>query len=225
VLKRLLTVTTGATILVAGCASAVASPTAGEAVLLPSPRTDGARSLEDVLASRRSVRAFRDEPIAAIDVAQLLWAAQGVTDAEGGRTAPSAGALYPLELYVVDGAGASRYLPAEHALVSVAEGDLRHALGEAAGQDAVLGAPAVFVLAGVEARTAARYGDRAERYVQLEAGHAAQNLLLQATALGLGAVPIGAFEDAAVARALGLADGERPLYLIPVGHPDPPLRP
>jgi SagB-type dehydrogenase family enzyme len=190
---------------------------------LPSPLASGAISLEAALAGRRSVREFGSAPLTKAQIGQLLWAAQGITDpASGGRTAPSAGALYPLELYVATTDGFAHYLPARHALRRLSVNDPRARLAEAAGgQGAVASAPAVFVLAGVVERTRTKYGDRAERYVQLEAGHAAQGLLLEAVALGLGAVPVGAFDDGEVREILGLGAGETPLYLIPVGPPAP----
>ena len=197
-----------------------AMPPAPTVLSLPSPSTVGAVSVEEALAGRRSVREFTSRPLSWAQVGQLLWAAQGVTDAQGHRTAPSAGALYPLELYAVSAEGTFRYLPERHALATVREGDLRQELRAAArGQESVGTAPLVVVIVAVPARTAARYGqERARRYVQLEAGHAAQNLLLQAVALGLGAVPVGAFDDARVAATLGLPADEEPLYLLPVGY-------
>lgn len=190
-------------------------------VRLPPPRTDGSMSLEEALAGRRSVRAFAPRPLSTAQIGQLLWAAQGVTDSQGHRTAPSAGACYPLELYAVSVQGMLRYLPDEHALAPVSGDDLRPALRAAAlGQAAVGSAPLVAVIVAVPSRTAGRYGEaRATRYVQLEAGHAAQNLLLEAVVLGLGAVPIGAFDDAAVSVALRLPADRMPLYLVPVGYP------
>lgn len=189
-------------------------------VELPAPRTAGAISLEEALGERRSARSFTPETLTIEEVSQLLWAAQGITASWGGRTAPSAGALYPLEIYVADGAGLSRYLPDGHGLAIVADGDIRADLAHAAHDQApVAEAPAVFAITAIPARTESKYGDRALRYVYLEAGHAAQNLLLQATALGLGGVPIGAFDDAEVAQILHLPEGEVPIYLIPVGHP------
>jgi SagB-type dehydrogenase family enzyme len=178
-------------------------------------------SLEETLARRRSVREFSDKPLSDQDVSQLLWAAQGITHPEGLRTAPSAGALYPLELYLVNAAGFYRYDPQRHKLQRRSERDLRSALYRAAlEQDSVRDAPAVFVITAIYGRTARKYGDvRSPRYVHMEAGHAAQNLLLQAVALGLGAVPVGAFNDAQVQKLLGLAVEEQPLYLIPTGHP------
>lgn len=189
-------------------------------VRLPPPALAGALSLEQALARRRSVREFSAADLSSAELGQLLWAAQGVTDAEGHRTAPSAGALCPLELCVVRREGLFRYLPQRHALVARSVRDLRGPLAQAAlGQECVRDAPVDLVITGVVARTAVRYGPRAERYVLLEAGHAAQNIHLQAVALGLGSVPVGAFDDEAVAEVLGLPDGERPLYIIPVGRP------
>jgi len=195
------------------------APQPGE-IPLPKPRLVGEISLEEALASRRSVREFTDQALTWDEVSQLLWSAQGLTDPAGLRTAPSAGALYPLAIYVVLPDGAHHYLPQGHALQSVSQNDLREDLfGTALRQDALRQAPAIFVIAAVYERTEAKYGERAERYVHLEAGHAAQNLLLQAVALELGSVPIGAFDDDAVQDALGLPADYRPLYLIPVGHP------
>ncbi|OGO56901.1 MAG: hypothetical protein A2Z32_08510 [Chloroflexi bacterium RBG_16_69_14] len=188
---------------------------------LPSPLLAGRISLEEALQARRSIRSFTAAALTRAEIGQLLWAAQGVTDADGHRTAPSAGALYPLELDVVTADGLARYVPDGHRLARRGPADLRPALQQAAlDQAAIGGAPLVIVISGVVERTAARYGaERAERYVALEAGHAAQNILLESVSLGLGAVPVGAFDDAAVRRVQALADGEAPLYLIAVGHP------
>ncbi len=193
----------------------------GSLIPLPPPQIVGVRSLQEVLALRRSVREFTPRPLTTTEIGQLLWAAQGVTDRDGRRTAPSAGGLYPLELYAVTSDGLFHYVPERHALLRAVEADLRAELQAAAyGQAAVGGAPLVIAITGVVARTAVRYGqDRAQRYVQLEAGHVAQNLLLQAVALGLGAVPIGAFDDARVQAVLRLPGGEFPLYLLPIGQP------
>jgi SagB-type dehydrogenase family enzyme len=188
---------------------------------LPPPRTTGPLSLEETLARRRSVREFSGSPLTWAEISQLLWAAQGVTSPYGLRTAPSAGALYPLEVYVVTADGTYHYSPADHVLNLVAAGDLRPDLWQVAlRQEAVRQAPVVFIIAVVYGRTEQKYGlERTPRYVHLEAGHAAQNLLLQAVALELGAVPIGAFDDAGVQAALSLPAEHQPLYLIPVGHP------
>jgi SagB-type dehydrogenase family enzyme len=207
--------------------SLVASPSrpssgmpAGREEALPSPQVSGPVSLEEALARRRSVRELDGTPLTREDLGQLLWAAQGVTDAQGRRTAPSAGARYPLELDAVSVEGVARYLPDGHRLAWRAAEDLRPALQRAAlDQPQVGDAAVVIVISAVPERTATRYGDRADRYVALEAGHAAQNVLLEVVALGLGAVPIGSFDDAEVGRLLGLAAGEEPLYLVAIGRP------
>jgi SagB-type dehydrogenase family enzyme len=180
-----------------------------------------------LLERRRSQRELLGPPLSAEELGELLWAAQGVVDAEGHRTAPSAGGLYPLELYVITAQGFFHYDPQDHRVARHREGDLRRTLAHAAlEQDAVREAPAVFVFAAVYARIAREYGHgRTARYVHLEVGHAAQNLLLQAVALGLGAVPIGAFDDKAVQQALSLPDDHAPVYLVAVGHIPPQSEP
>jgi len=167
------------------------------------------------------VREFSSTPLTLEETSQLLWAAQGLTHPAGYRTAPSAGALYPLEVYVVLPEGVYHYDPDGHRLDLHLSGDACPALYAAAlRQDPIMDAPAVFVIAAVYERTAVKYGkERSPRYVHLEAGHAAQNLLLQAVALDLGAVPIGAFYDDEVKKVLALPQDQQPLYLIPVGHP------
>lgn len=195
-------------------------PDQQEGILLPAPRLSSERSLEKTLSRRSSVRRFTDEELTTQDISQLLWAAQGITREWGGRTAPSAGALYPLEVYVAMPRGFYHYVPQGHKLEIITRNDLRAEIWEASlKQDAVRDAPAVFVIAAVYERTAIKYGDRAARYVHLEAGHAAQNLLLQAVALDLGGVPIGAFHDEQLQSILSLPRDHEPLYVIPIGHP------
>jgi SagB-type dehydrogenase family enzyme len=193
---------------------------------LPPPVFNSEMTLEEALGSRRSVREYGDQPLATSELGQLLWAAQGTTSERGFRTAPSAGALYPLEVYLLTAEGVFHYEPQYHRLKRTGQDDARPALYQAAlQQEPVLRAPAVFVIAAVYARTTQKYGEeRSPRYVHMEAGHAAQNLLLEATALGLGAVPIGAFHDQEVQKALGLPAAHQPLYVIPVGHPRNPGR-
>jgi SagB-type dehydrogenase family enzyme len=190
-------------------------------VPLPSPALSGSVSLEEALSQRRSVREYGEELLTSEELGQLLWAAQGITHERGLRTAPSAGALYPLEVYVATPDGAFHYQPDGHRLELHKPADVRRELFEVAlRQEPVRQAPAVFVIAAVYERTAAKYGQaRSPRYVHLEAGHAAQNLLLESVALGLGAVPIGAFDDGGLQRVLGLPSDHEPLYLIAVGHP------
>lgn len=188
-------------------------------VTLPAPVRAGQMSLEESLRRRRSVREFSTRPLTEQQIGQLLWAAQGITSSDGLRTAPSAGALYGLEIYVVTASGFYRYAPKAHHLERQSEEDLRPALCRAAlDQESILVAGAVFVIAAVYDRLAGKYGDdRSVRYAHLEAGHAAQNLLLQAVSLGLGAVPMGAFRDEQVQKVLSLPAEESPVYLIPVG--------
>ena len=188
---------------------------------LPPPILAGTVSLEESIARRRSVRVFEERPLTPQQISQLCWAGQGITDARRGlRASPSAGALYPIELYLVRADGIDRYLPVNHQLERHLSGDLRPALQRAAlDQDAVGEAPVCVVVAAVVKRTARKYGDRAERYCFIEAGHVAQNILLQATALDLAGVPVGAFEDRKVATVLRLPRDHRVLYLLPIGHP------
>jgi SagB-type dehydrogenase family enzyme len=197
---------------------------AAETITLPAPRLASGHALEAILHARRSVREFGTTPLTLAEVGQLLWAAQGLTH-DGRRTAPSAGALYPLVLYLVAGrvsgldAGVYRYLPASHQLTLVLAGEVRAALAQAAlGQGCVDQAAATLAFAAVPRRTTRQYGERGLRYVHIEVGHAAQNVFLQATALTLATVTVGAFDDAAVARVLKLPREETPLYLMPVGR-------
>jgi SagB-type dehydrogenase family enzyme len=194
-------------------------------IKLSGPKYDNGTSVEEALLKRRSVRDFKDNPVTLSEVSQLIWAAQGITDPGGLRTAPSAGALYPLELYVVAGnvnglpAGIYKYRPKSHELLGIVKGDRRIDLFNAAlGQSPVRRADAVVVLSGVYERTTTKYGERGIRYVYMEAGHAAQNVYLQAVPLGLGTVVIGAFSDEEVKRILKMPDREIPLYIMPVGR-------
>jgi SagB-type dehydrogenase family enzyme len=190
-------------------------------VQLPAPEQNGKMSVEEALARRRSVREFRRESLTERELSQLLWAAQGITHPDGLRTAPSAGALYPLEIYVATSSGFYHYQPRPHRLIQFSDRDPRALLRHAAlDQEAISQAPTVFVIAAVYERTSRKYGAaRTPRYVHMEVGHAAENLLLEAVALGLGGVTIGAFDDNAVRNALALPADCRPLYLVPVGHP------
>jgi SagB-type dehydrogenase family enzyme len=211
-------------VLMASFAASAQGGSEAAGVSLPPPPATGAMSLEEALAQRHSVREFVPGALTLDEVSRLVWAAQGVTG-PGHRTAPSAGATYPLEIYLVAGdvkdlsAGVYRYLPGQNRLQAVSNGDVRVSLaGAAVDQRWVSQAAMVVVIAAVFERTTGRYGRRGERYVHMEAGHAAENLLLEATTLGLGATPVGAFHDEEVARLLHLPDGEAPLYLISVGR-------
>lgn len=187
---------------------------------LPKPKTKGTMSVEEAIAARRSVRSYSNRALAEEEISQLLWAAQGITEERRGyRSAPSAGATYPLETYAVIPEGVFRYDPQQHALNEVKAGDVRGRLARAAYDQWFIGeAGATIVFAAVPQRTTQRYGTRGQMYIHMEAGHAAQNVHLQAVALGLGSVPVGAFDDDAVAAVLGLPRGQVPLYLVPVGR-------
>jgi SagB-type dehydrogenase family enzyme len=194
-------------------------------IKLPEPRYIGATSVEEALMKRRSVRVFKDGPVLLAELSQLIWAAQGMTDPMGLRTVPSAGALYPLELYIVAGTvnglppGLYKYRPERHELLSLAKGDWRNELCNAAlGQSSIRRAALILVLSGVYERTTAKYGERGIRYVHMEAGHAAQNIYLQAVPLQLGTVVIGAFYDDDLKKIFKMTDREMPLYIMPVGR-------
>jgi SagB-type dehydrogenase family enzyme len=187
---------------------------------LTEPVTKGQVSLEETLKTRKSIRHFTDTPLTREEISQLLWAGQGITRRWGGRTAPSAGALYPLELFIALPEGIFHYNPNGHSLILHVNQNVLTALSRAAlGQGCVRDAPAVIVIAAVYERLETKYGSRAERYAKIEVGHAAQNILLQAVSLGLGAVPVGAYYDEKVKKVLKLPPYHEPLYLIPVGHP------
>jgi SagB-type dehydrogenase family enzyme len=185
------------------------------------PRVPLAASLEEALAQRRSLRDFSDRALTDAEIGTILWAAQGITEKRGGlRTAPSAGATYPLNLYALTKAGVALYHPQHEGLETKSATDARPALAAAClGQQFVAQAPLVLVITGVPSRIAFRYGERAGKYMDQESGHAAQNALLAATALGMGGVPVGAFHEREVAAALSLPKGEIPLYVVPIGRP------
>lgn len=190
-------------------------------IQLPEPRRKGEVSVEESMCLRRSVRQYSDQPLSIEEVSQLLWSAQGTRAGRKRRTAPSAGALYPLELYAVMGEGIFHYAPETHTLSRIREGDLRVDLCHASlDQEFIIQAPLTVAITAVYERIAVKYGPaRGPRYVYMEVGHAAQNLALQAVALGLGSVPVGAFNDGMVKDILGVPQDHEPLYLLPVGHP------
>jgi SagB-type dehydrogenase family enzyme len=212
-----------AAVICAWCRPGWAQPAASEGapaaseIALPPPVTAGKVSVEEALAKRRSVRKFSDKELTIEQIGQLAWAAQGITEPTRGlRTAPSAAATYPLEIYLVKRDGVFRYIPRGHKLSRLAAEDRR---AELCGQASVKSAPLDIVITAVLQRTKDRFAARAERFATLEAGHVAQNIHLQAVALGLGSVSVGGYDDQVVANTLKLPAGETPLYIIPVGHP------
>lgn len=199
-----------------------------EPINLPSPSQKGSMSLEEAIAHRRSIRRFAPEPLSLSQLSQILWAAQGLTKSGGRyRAAPSAGATYPLEIFVVCGknsitevgAGIYHYNIDSHSLSLHYKGDIRLELARAAlGEEAIYQAPVDIIICAEYERTAVRYGTRAERHVHMEVGHAGQNIYLQATALGLATVAVGAFNDERVREVLRLEKQYKPLYIMPVGR-------
>jgi SagB-type dehydrogenase family enzyme len=194
-------------------------------IILPDPVFTSNVSIEEALLKRRSVRRYSNDQLELKDISQLLWAAQGITAASsGGRTAPSAGALYPLELYVVCGnintitPGVYHYLPSGHTLQLVAAGDKRSALtGASHMQGAINRSAAVIVIAAEYKRTTGKYPEKGINYVHMEAGHAAQNICLQAVSLKTGVVTMGSFNASKIKQIINLPEQQETLYLIPVG--------
>ncbi len=192
---------------------------------LPEPERSGEISIEESLQQRRSVREYASTPLSLAEIGQLAWSAQGITDpARGFRTAPSAGATFPMELYfLISGTegvadGVYRYRPGNHVLEQVIDGDRRQDLQSVAlHQESITASPIVLVITGVLSRIEPRYRDRAMRYMYMEAGHVAQNTYLQSVPLNIGTVVIGAFSDDGVSDVLQLDDGEYPLYIMPIG--------
>lgn len=195
-------------------------------IKLPSPKLKGDTSVEEAIYKRRSVRDYKTDALSIEQLSQLLWAAQGITAADFFRATPSAGASYPLELFVIAGnikgldAGVYHYNVKEHSLSLHMKGDVREKLGSTAAfnQKCISEVPACISISAVYERTMKTYGKRGERYVHIDTGHAAENIALQAVALGLATVMVGAFEDEMVSEILNFGDDLKPLYIIPVGH-------
>lgn len=187
---------------------------------LPTPQKNGRYALEEVFVRRRSNREFAPQALSAAEIGQLLWATQGVTHPDGLRTAPSCGALYPLQVYTADEQGIQRYLPLSHTLEKLMLDDRRDLLARSAFEQGALGkAPTVIVVTATLEKLRERYGGLAPRYAAMEAGHAVQNLLLQATAMDLVAVPVASMRTDLVHDLIQAGPHEIPLYLVPLGHP------
>lgn len=202
-------------------------------IQLPNPTLTSDVSVEEALQNRRSVRDFKTDALSLNEVSQVLWAAYGINEPRnnpaflrgGLRTAPSAGALFPLDIYLVCGKvngikpGIYKYISSNHSLELIAEGDVRKELGKAAlEQDFIEVAPISLVYVAVFKRTTQKYGDRGrERYVCMDLGHSAQNVYLQAYSLNLATCAVGAFTDKMVSMVMLLTDREEPLYIMPVG--------
>jgi len=190
-------------------------------IQLTDPNLTGFVSLEEALAKRRSVRQFSSEPLKRSQISQLAWAGQGITEPQRGlRTAPSAGAIYPIELLFVTQEGLFAYRPADHSLLQISDQDVRNTLAVAAsGSESVASAGCNIIVAGDVRKLTDRFKDDARKYLRLEAGHIAQNILLQAVCLDLGAVPVGGFDTSQVRKVCRLRRTLEPLYIICVGYP------
>ena len=197
-----------------------ASALSARIINLPPPKTQGNISIEQSIAQRRSEREIDEREISQEQLSQILWAAQGITDNSFGfRAAPSAGSLYPLSFYVAEKDGVFRYIPDGHKLLEISHTDVRPQLLRASlGQSYIREAPVDIIIAANFAVTQAKYGQRAFRYVCMEVGHAAENIQLQAVALGLVSVPVGSFWDDVVRADLSIPDTQDPLYIIPIGY-------
>jgi SagB-type dehydrogenase family enzyme len=193
-------------------------------IQLPEPERKGKLSFEETINQRRSVREYKDEPLTLSEVSQLLWSAQGL-NAKGSRVVPSAGALYPLEIYLVvknvEGlpSGVYHYLPNSHSLEIYLHNDIIERLTEAALEQEMIREAAVnIIISGIFERTAVKYGERAVQYVYQESGHVSQNIYLECESLGLGTVSVGGFDQKAVDQLLGFPEGQMTLYIMPVGR-------
>lgn len=200
-------------------------------IKLPEPKYSGQMSVEEVLLNRRSVRSYSDESLSLQQVSQVLWAAYGVSDSEKHssidlKTTPSAGATYPLEVYLLSGdvkglePGLYKYNSANHSLQIHKHGDLRLSVSEAAlNQRMLADAPASIIYNAVYERITQVYGQRGkERYVMMDLGHSAQNVYLQATAIGLATCAVGAFDDKKLKSIVSPPENEVVLYLMPIGY-------
>ena len=202
--------------------------TGDASISLPKPSFDGKVSVEKAIKGRRTVRDFREKSLSLNHLSQLVWAGQGITDLlENKRAAPSGGALYPLDIYILVGengvermkGGGYRYLTKEHSLLPIAKGDSRKEIALASlSQMWMAQAPIIFIITAEYRRITGKYGERGIRYALIEVGHVGQNLFLQAEALGLGAGIVGAFNDTEVSNIAGLPPKHEPLLIMPVGY-------
>lgn len=199
-------------------AGAMSGDSTVQTIKLPEPKEKGDVSVEEAILKRRSKRAFKNQTLTKEQVSQILWAAQGITDPDGKkRAAPSAMAIYPLEIYAVCPEATYHYIPQGHAIEKIADGDLRGSLSE---QKSVSGAAMDIVITAVFERFPARIDEKSiAKFVYIEAGHCAQNIHLQTVALGLGSVSVGGYSEEKVSRALSLPANRKPIYIIPVGYP------
>jgi len=192
-----------------------------ETIKLPEPKLKSTVSIEETISKRRSVRSYSSKELTTEEISQLLWACQGVTDPRGLRAAPSAGALYPLEIYLVKNDGIYHYLPDGHILEKKSDKNVKSDLVKVSWNQRFIETASIdIVICAVYERVTSKYGQRGAQYTDIEVGHAAENIHLQAVSLGLSSVPVGAFDEGAVSNILGLPNNEKPIYIIPVGYKD-----
>jgi SagB-type dehydrogenase family enzyme len=199
-----------------------------EEIKLPLPQLEGKMSVEEALARRRSRRVFKDYSLTIEQVSQLLWSAQGITEERNGlRTAPSAGALYPLDIYLVVGkdkvedlkVGVYHYNPLQHSLTIILEEDRRREISQAClDKNQIENAPVSLIITAEFSRTTNKFGKKGINFVYMEAGHVAQNIYLQVESLGLATVSMGGIREKDISQALNLPEQYIPLYVMPVGH-------
>jgi SagB-type dehydrogenase family enzyme len=192
-----------------------------EVIQLTDPNLTGTLTFEEVLAKRRTVHQFSTEALKRSQIGQLAWAGQGVTDPQRGlRTAPSAGAMYPIELFFATAEGVYSYRPADHSLVQTSQQDIRSNLARATTTpEPIVAAGCSIIVTGSTRKLTSRFGKNSRTFVALEAGHVAQNIQLQAVCLGLGSVAIGGLDTTAVRKVCRMSRDTEPLYVICVGYP------
>ena len=195
-----------------------------EKIKLPDPQQSNCNAIEEALFKKRSIAKYKNVPITCSDLSQVLWASQGIAESKDPKKSPSTEALFPLEVYAIIAnvigipAGIYQYRPHTNELVRIAAGDMRNEIAKAAlGRKSVRTAPAVIVVSAVYVRTTSKLGEKGIRYAHMEAGHAAQNISLQAVALNLGSVMIGSFHESDLKKIMHMDDREQPMYIIPVG--------
>lgn len=197
-----------------------------EVILLPPPKLQGNISVEEAINNRRCIRKFKNKELRKEQLSQILWSAYGITDKDKYlKAAPSAGALYPCNIFVVAGRvenikpGIYEYLSKEHTLEKTLDGDKRTYLAAVAlGQNFIVEAPLSIVITAEYDRIKTRYGDRGIRYTHIEVGHIGENIFLQAISMGLATVAVGAFYDVKVQEVLNLPKTYLPLYIMPIGY-------
>jgi len=201
-------------------------------IKLPAVQLPSSKPLVKTIQQRHSWRRFKNIPLKEDQISLILWAATGkridaLTAAT--RTIPSAGATYPLEVFLLVGRqgvsglnpGFYQYIVDNHSLISVSNEDLRQELANSClGQDFIKEAPVSLIIAVVYNRTTSRYQERGVRYVHIEVGHSCQNIYLIVQDLGLATVEVGAFDDQRLKNLLKLRKEIEPLIIMPIGYPD-----